>query len=132
MNPTARAMLARYQKVQVTTCSNERLLVMLFDGLVRFVEEAAAALDEGDRPRLGERVGKALAILEHLTGTLNRTEAPELCERLEGTYLFAMSRLTEANVRKERRALEDVLRILVPLRDAWRVAVEQVEASRSG
>jgi len=114
--PTA---LARYKNVQVTTCSPTELVVMLYDGVVRFTREAQQALKEGDRARAGERTSRAHAILEQLLVTLDRKHDPALAERLEGVYGFCMRRLMDANASKDAAAFDDVPRVLVPLRDAW-------------
>ena len=47
------AVLSRYQKVKVTTCSPGELLVMLYDGLFRFLGEAKTKMEEGDRTARG-------------------------------------------------------------------------------
>lgn len=114
---------SRYKAVQVTTCSPGELLLMLYDGLFRFIGEARAALQRDDRTALGERVGKALAILEHLTVSLDRRVQPELCDRLESLYAYCASRLTHANASREAAAFDEVTRVLQPLREAWRAAV---------
>ena len=113
------AAAARYKGVQVTTCSPLQLLVMLYDGAIRFIGEADVAMDHGDRARAGERVGKAHAILEELAATLDAKQAPELCESLNALYVFSMRKLLEANLRQDRSALAEVVGLLTPLREAF-------------
>jgi flagellar protein FliS len=67
------AAAARYRGVQVVTCNPLQLLVMLYDGAIRFIGEAEAAITAGDRARVGDRIGKAHAILEELVATLDRS-----------------------------------------------------------
>lgn len=114
---------SRYRAVAVQTASPGTILVMLYDGLFRFLDEARAAMIADDRARAGERIGKAHAILSEFAATLDRSKAPELCDNLEGIYVFCMSRLTEANLHRDPDRIADVVRILEPVRDAFKQAV---------
>lgn len=114
---------SRYRGVQLNTASPAQLVVMLYDGLLRFVGEADEAFGRDDRARAGERIGKAIAIVDELAATLDPTHAPELVENLLGLYGFCKKRLFEANIGRDRKALVDVVNSLTPLRDAWATVV---------
>jgi flagellar secretion chaperone FliS len=116
------AAAARYRGVQVATCSPLQLLVMLFDGAIRFIGEAETAIGAGDRARVGERVGKAHAILAELASTLDRDQAPELVDNLLGIYTFCMGHLLEANLHQDPKRLGEVVAALTPLREAFSAA----------
>lgn len=113
----------RYKSVQVTTCSPGELLLLLYGGLFRFLGEAAAAIRRGDRATAGERIGRSHEILGELAASLSASVAPELCANLEGLYLFCMGRIVEANLHQDAARVDDVIRILTPLREAWTTAV---------
>ena len=119
MTPNVSAAAARYRGVQVQTCSPQKLLVMLFDGALRFIGEADAAMVADDRARAGERIGKAHAIVAELAATLDREKAPELCDNLLGIYAFSMGHLLEANLHQDRKRLAEVVSALTPLREAF-------------
>jgi len=121
MNPvlSAAAVAARYKGVQMTTASPIQLVVMLYDGLLRFTNEADDALGKNDRARAGDRIGRGLAILDELTATLDGSHAPELCENLTALYGFCKRRLFSANLESNREHLKDVVATLTPLREAW-------------
>src|SRR5579884_2100577 len=101
MNLPSHAALARYAAVKVTTANPGQLLVMLYDGLLRFLREAQAAMRADDRARAGERISRAHAILEHLMAGLDPTHAPELCDRLRSLYVFCMHHLVRANLDRD-------------------------------
>ncbi len=122
--------LERYKSVQVKTSSPGEVLMMLFDGMFKFIDEAIDALKRDDRARAGERIGRAHAILTELSASLNRAAAPELCENLEAVYFFSMSKLLEANLHRDVSRLEDVKRILEPVRDGFRIAVAESSRER--
>lgn len=123
---SAATLLTRYGTVQMTTSSPGQILVLLYDGLFRFLGEARTAITAHDRARAGERISRSHAILDLLDSTLDPAHSPELCDNLHGLYLFCMSRLVTANVNQDVAPLDEVLRILGPLREAWKEAVSRL------
>lgn len=116
---SAAAAAARYRGVQLNTASPAQLVVMLYDGALRFVGEADEAFVRDDRARAGDRIGRAMAIVDELAATLDPTHAPELAENLLALYGFCKRRLFDANLGRDRAALADVVASLTPLREAW-------------
>ena len=129
MNLPTQAAIARYGAVKVTTANPGQILVMLYDGLLRFLREAQAAFVAKERARAGERISRSLAILEYLLATLDPKHAPELCERLQALYLFSIQRLVRANVEQSPDMVGEIIRVLAPLRDAWSTAVAELAAA---
>jgi flagellar secretion chaperone FliS len=127
--PTMR--LARYGAVRVTTASPGQLVVMLYDGMFRFLRGAAEAMTAGQRAKAGEQGGRARAILEQLLFGLDRSAFPDLCDKLGPLYTFCMGHITRANLHQEPKPLLEVVAILFPLRDAWASAAEQVAAKEA-
>lgn len=122
---------SRYKAVQVQTSSPGAILLMLFDGVFKFLDEAKAAIVVDDRAKAGERIERAHAILTELAATLDRRTAPELCENLESIYVFCMGRLVEANLHRDANRIEDVRRVLSPVREAFRQAVQAANTTQS-
>jgi flagellar secretion chaperone FliS len=129
MNLPAQAALARYGAVKVTTASPGQILVMLYDGLLRFLREAQAAFLAKERARGGERISRSLAILDQLLVGLDPKHAPDLCERLQSLYIFCIQRLVRANLEQNPEMVGEVVRVLSPLRDAWSTAVLEVASA---
>jgi flagellar protein FliS len=115
----AAAVASRYRGVQLHTSTPVELVVMLYDGILRFVSEASDALEKGDRARAGTRIGRALAIVDELVATLDPKPAPALADNLAALYGFCKRRLLEANLGQSREALQDVSVAITPLRDAF-------------
>lgn len=122
--------IERYKAVQVKTSSPGDVLIMLFDGIFRFSDEAIEAFGRDDRARAGDRIGRAHAILTELASTLNKDAFPELCDNLEAVYFFCMTKLIEANVYRDVQRIEEVKRALDPIRDGFRTAVAQAGRER--
>src|SRR5450755_1647386 len=98
MTMSVNAALNRYKNVQVKTSSPGELLVMLYDGLFRFLTEAKICMVKGERTRAAERISRSHQIFQQLLNGLNREHAPELCENLEQLYLFCMGHIVQANI----------------------------------
>ena len=121
----------RYKAVQVKTCSPGELLVMLYDGVFRFIDEAEAAMLKDDRARVGDRINRAHAILTEFIAGLDKKAAPELCENLEAVYSFCMGQLIQANLHQNPELFAQVKRVLTPLREGFRAAVKESQAKGS-
>jgi flagellar secretion chaperone FliS len=117
---------SRYEQVKATTSSPGEILIALYDGLFRFLRHARVCLERGMKPRAAEQLSRAHAVVSELYIALDHKVAPELCGRLASLYEFSMDRIRIASIQGEVSAIDDVIRVLTPLRDAWAVAVPQV------
>lgn len=124
---------ARYKQVQQNTLTPGELLLALYDGLFRFLNGAKYSLSKGELIKARELLGKAHAVVSELYVALDHKAAPELCSNLASVYDFAMSRLTDANRQANEQYVDEVIRVLTPLREAWQQAVPQaiIEANRA-
>lgn len=104
---------------------------MLYDGAIRFVEEADERLGTGNVPGAGERISRVLAIVAELQGALDFRHNPPLCSALDGLYTFMTQRLLEANGNRDGGALEEVLGLLRSLRDTWSEAADLVRKEQA-
>ena len=100
--------------------------MLLFDGCFRFFNESIVAIDKGDRARAGERLDRAHAILGELVSTLRHEVWPELCENLEGVYLFCMGHIVQANLQQSSDKVREIMKVMEPIRSGFREAVRQV------
>jgi flagellar secretion chaperone FliS len=127
---------ARYKQVQQTTLTPGELLLALYDGLFRFLNGAKYSFSKGDKAKAREFLGKSHAIISELYLALDHKTAPELCANLAAVYDFSMARLTDANRQAKLEYVDEVIRVLTPLREAWQQAVPQAvkekDASRKG
>jgi len=118
------AYLNHYQNNQVQTASREQILLMLYDGAIRFTRQTEAAIGEG---AWGERIryaDKAVAILTEFRNTLDHQIGGQIAADLDRLYDFMIREIIRAKVGKDARPLESVLRILCDLRETWAEAIE--------
>ena len=82
-----------------------------------------------DRARAGERIGRAIAVVNYLLGTLDDRHSPTLYDKLQALYRFCLGHLLKANIEQSPVKIDEVLRVLAPLREAWVVAVATVASN---
>ncbi len=121
----SRAALA-YRSFHASTASAGQLVVMLYDGAVRFLEEAARAYRSGDPQAGGRSVARAEQVLLELMGSLDLRY--DVARSLLTLYRFMFERLADARRRHDPAELERVRAWLVELRDAWQEAERQLRA----
>jgi flagellar protein FliS len=107
-----------YREAAVLTASPVQLVVMLYDGIERFLRQAEVVMGEGTIAQANERMQKGEAIIDELIATLDKS-AGQVAERLEGIYVFCKRLLMEARIERDPTKIETVRRLLRPLRDAW-------------
>ena len=117
MNPYASAQQA-YTESSVLTAPPEKLVVMLYDGAIRFLNVGAVAMRGGDFVQARERVRRAEAIIDELNYSLDMTQG-EVAVRLRSIYIFSKKHLLQANLQRDPEALDTVVKLLGELREAW-------------
>lgn len=115
---------SQYQKTQVTTASREKVLLMLYEGAIRFTKHAHAAMNQGKIAEKGKYISKATAILSELMATLDFKAGGQLAVDLENLYVFMIDRLIEGNIKNDPECLKSVEQLLMTLYDAWKDVVE--------
>lgn len=118
----------QYQKTQVTTASREKILLMLYEGAIRFTKQARAAMQEKKLAEKGKYISKATAILSELMATLDFKVGGQLAEDLENLYIFMIDKLIEGNINNDVECLNAVEKLLMTLYSAWKDVIENPRA----
>ncbi|PAW81635.1 MAG: flagellar export chaperone FliS [Pedosphaera sp. Tous-C6FEB] len=112
-----------YRQVATQTATPGQLVLMLFDGAIRFLERARLGFAETDplafNQTVNNNIQRAQAIIHELNTSLNVRDGGELAENFRRLYDYMDDRLMESNIRKTDDGVTDVLRRLGVLRDAW-------------
>jgi flagellar protein FliS len=119
MTPTLARGADAYYQTHVQSRSPLELVVMLYDGALKFLSQAADAMDRGDMASKAVALSKAFAILAELQNTLNLRDGGEVAAQLDALYSHMHDRLVDANVQRSSAPIRDVIALLQPLRDAW-------------
>jgi flagellar protein FliS len=119
MTPTLSRGAQTYLHTHVQSRSPLELVVMLYDGAIRFLEQAGDAMDARDMPMKATAISKAMAIIAELQSTLNLEQGGEVAQQLDGLYSHVTARVIEGNVQRDRKPIDEAIALLRPLRDAW-------------
>lgn len=119
MIPTMARGADAYYQTHVQSRSPLELVVMLYDGALRFCDQAATAMDAGDMTTKAVAMSRAFAILAELQNTLNVKDGGDVAHQLDALYGHMHDRLIDANTQRSSAPIRDVIRLLTPLRDAW-------------
>ena len=115
-----------YRQNEVSTSSQGKLILMMYDGAIKNAKMALHCLDKNDISGRGMHICKAHDIINELSLSLDQGKGQQVAKRLEELYQFMMRQLTLANVKGETKPIESVLLILDTLKEAWEQVIKKV------
>ena len=110
---------AAYRRIEAESRSPLELVVMLYDGALRFVGEARQAHARRDVLARGHAISRCLAIVAELQSTLNVEQGGAIAEELDRLYTYVNTRLVDVSATQDADALDEVHRLLSTIRDGW-------------
>ncbi len=110
---------AQYRQNAVETATPTRMVVMLYDGAIRFLGQALPAMRAHRYDQQSLFIGKAQAIIAHLRDTLDFEAGGAVARHLEGMYVSLFDALTDANIHDRPERIEEAVAALRELREAW-------------
>lgn len=124
MNPYSNSYSNQYRNNQILTASQEQILLLLYDGAIRFCRQAIVACEAGDHQEKLGRINKTYAIIDEFSNSLNHDIGGDIALDLERLYDFMMRQLGDARREDSCEKLKVVENLLVDLRATWGEAVE--------
>ncbi len=118
---------AKYKTTSVQSASREKILLMLYEGAIRFIKQAMIAIDKKDIAERGMNIGRAFDIINELNNTLNHEAGGDIASNLEQLYMFVSEQLTKSNATGLKKPLEDALKVLETLYSGWVEAIEKLK-----
>jgi flagellar secretion chaperone FliS len=106
-----------YRRTNVETATREGLLIMLYDGLLRFMRIAQNAMEANDVVNTHTNLIKAQDIVVELRSSLDMQY--EISHALDALYEYFLRKLVAANVDKSAKPLEEIRPRIEELREAW-------------
>ena len=118
-----------YRQITTQTASPGQLVLMLYDGSIRFLEKSLSGFEMDDPIEFNQTINnniiRAQTIIGELNSTLNMEQGGELAYTLRRLYGYMDDRLMESNLRKSPEGIRDTIRRLTILRDAWQEMLRQ-------
>ncbi len=115
----------QYKQTQAQTSGQAKLIIMLHDGAIRFLQQGVAAIQAKDYEKMSESFNRVDAILIHLIGSL-KIESGEIAVNLNDIYLYCQRQLMTANTNENIAIVHEVISHMRSIRDAW----DQVERTK--
>lgn len=113
-----------YRESQILNATPEQILIMLYDGAIRFCREAQMAMEVGDLIKQADKISRAMAIVTEFSNTLNREVGGDIAENLDALYAFMNRELVRANLEKDPSPVKTVEVLLSDLRETWAEAID--------
>lgn len=115
--------VATYQDAMVTTQNKGRLIVLLYEGAIKFMKLAIKELEAGNYEAKGRYIGRAQDIITELNAVLDMDAGGEIAANLRKLYLFANSRLSQANAKRDPQMIREVITLMEELNQGWKAIV---------
>jgi flagellar protein FliS len=117
---TSRNPYQKYRQAEVESMSQGKLILMLYDGAIRFLDEALVKIEDfRNYDDVNQRLLRAQDILSELMVSLNM-DAGEIANNLLSLYIYMKNQLIEANLQKDKAKIQEVVNYLKDLREAWK------------
>lgn len=120
-----------YQKTAIQTASKEELVLMLYNGAIKYTNNATEFLKAKNYPDASKNICRAQAIIVELLNSLNFEVGGEIAKNLEYLYSVMVDNLTVANFERVVEPLDLNLKILDKLKTAWEGVLAQVKAGQA-
>ena len=117
----------QYKQTQITTANQGKLIVMLYDGAIKFLNIAIDNMNPKTYDVVNNNIIKAQDIITELLVSLNMDEGGEISQNLFNLYMYFKKQLLEANIKKDAEIIKHVVKLLKELRDAW----DQISATET-
>ncbi len=109
-----------YKESAVGTQSRGRLIVLLYEGAIKFLKQSIADLEAGRWEAKGQHIARAQAIIDELDACLDVEAGGEVAVNLRGLYEFMRGHLLQANLYRDADRIRDVIRLLEELNEGWK------------
>ena len=116
---------AQYNNNKIMTASGPELTLMLYDGAIKFANIAIMGIESCDIEKANTNILKVERIIDYLRETLDMSYP--VAQDFENIYVYLSQRLVEANIKKDKEIMEEVLEHLRSVRDNWKLVMEAVK-----
>ena len=116
--------IKQYQTSNITTATPEKLMVMLFDGAVQFLQKAKTAIDEKNLKERATNIESARKIIRELMRTIDLENGNDVAKSLFKLYNKMATKLIKANVTRNANLIDEVIEDLLNIRWGFQKAIE--------
>ena len=128
MNPQG---AQNYLRTKIFTATPEQLQLMLYDGALRFGEQARVALEQKNYEQSYNMISRCQKIITEMHSSLKPDVAPDLCKKMSALYNFIYMKLVDANLEHEVAKLDEALNILRYQRETWVLLLDRLGKTKA-
>ena len=108
-----------YQEIAVQTSSPSKLVVMLYEGAIRFLRQSVTAIQTKDLDTKRQSIDRAVAVVQHLQGTLDMEKGKQVAADLDRLYSYITTRVVEGSGKLQVAPIEEAIKLLTVLLSGW-------------
>jgi len=120
-----------YRNTGVQTADQRTLILMLYDGLLRFLQKSIVKMEAREIEAAHNYLVRSREIVAELLATLRPEKAGDIGANLKRLYVYAFNRIVEANLRKDPEMVREVIKIVSTLREGW-INMKPAQVSKEG
>jgi len=114
-----------YQEIAVQTSSPTKLVVMLYEGAIRFLGQSVTAIESKDIDTKRQSIDRAMAVIQHLQSTLDRDRGGDVAAELDRLYIYITSKVLEGSTKLQTEPIEEAIKLLNVLLSGWEEIVKK-------
>ena len=118
----------RYKDAQYSTASPEQLMLMLYEGAIKFARQAQEEMREKNIEGANNKLKKTGDIISELMVSLDMEQGGEIARNLYNLYDYMSRRLIQANIRKDPGLVDEVITLLTSLKESWEEVIGRVRS----
>ncbi len=122
----------KYKETAIQSASKEKILLMLYEGAIKFVKLSIQALEKNQIKDKCENIGRAYDIILELNNSLDHKVGGAVAGQLEQLYMFMTDRLSHANIHNDVESLKTVQKLLETLHQGWAEAIQKLKNETKG
>lgn len=123
----------KYKKTAIMSASKEQVLLMLYEGAIRFTKLALQAAQEKNVPERGKNILKAYDIIIEFQASLDHSVGGDLPKQLDQLYTYLLDQYTKANLNENSvEALTSCVKVLQNLYDGWYQVINKDKNDQNG
>ena len=119
-----------YQETSITTASPEKLIIMLYEGAIRFLRQSANDIKTKNLVRKSQSIDRAVAVIQHLQSTLDMDGGKDIARELDRLYGYILSRVLQGSAKLDAATIEEATKLLSVLLSGWEQIARNREETR--
>ena len=122
----------KYKQTAIMSASKDQILLMLYEGAIRFTKMAITATNQNNVPERGKNIMRAYDIILEFQASLDHSVAGDLPQQLENLYIYMLEQYTKANMTGNMDALKSCLQVLENLYQGWSQVINKEKNDQTG